>query len=678
MTRKISKVLVANRGEIAVRIFKTLHQMGIGSVAIYSDADAGALHMRLARESLRLEGRGLGETYLNIPEIVRLAVQSGADAVHPGYGFLSESAAFSSAVREAGILFIGPGDEAIRLMGNKVEARLRVEKMGIPVIKGLTGTTDALLDSAANTGFPLLVKAAAGGGGKGMRIVWNSSELVDALESAQREAVSYFGNGEVYLEKYLINPRHIEVQLMADHHGQVVCLFERECSVQRRYQKIIEEAPGPAVTDGLREKLMEAARHIAHDIAYVNAGTIEFLVDGEDFYFLEMNTRIQVEHPVTEMITGVDIVKEQLRIASGLPLSFDQNSVQIHGHSIEARVYAEDPSKDFMPSPGNLVFYQEPVAPDIRIDSAMNQTGTVNSEFDPMISKVIAYARTRDAARKKLIGALGNYAIHGVRTNIPFLTDLLNSDEFTRGDTDTGFCSRFIGDGFSFQPPEESELEVIAAAFLFVGSRCKPDSCRPLQQFAGGGNCPPPGTGIWSEAGYWRVSMAPEILIDQLAYRVRVIYKGNGTLVLGNRDLPRQFQLKEIHNNELTFGSDNRYYKVFFSFDQDGRAWIQTTGRVSLVSFAVQLNEDEVNSKSHNTGIEGQENIKAPMHGKVVKILVQEQDVVNKGDALLILESMKIENKILAPGKARVSKIHVTAGDMVAGETSLFVLTEEL
>ncbi len=449
MKKRIHKVLVANRGEIAVRIFKTLREMGIRTIALYCGADKDSLHRRMADESLFLKGNSLAETYLNTDQVVALAKHSGVDAIHPGYGFLSENPSFALAVKEAGLIFIGPDPEAIRMMGNKVEARELVKSLGIPLIEGATGLTHDLAGHAERIGFPVLIKAAAGGGGKGMKVVASREALAETLESTSREAKNYFGDGQVYLEKYLENPHHIEVQLLADTHGNVVTLFERECSIHRRYQKIIEEAPSPLIDEEMRERLMEAARKIARKIGYTNAGTIEFLLAGREFFFLEMNTRIQGEHPVTEMITGVDIVREQVNIANGNPIPFLQNDLKINGHAIEARVYAEDPIQGFMPSPGKLVRYQEPRLKDLRIDAALENGSEVGSEFDPMIAKVIAHGENRQEAIQKLIQGLSCFILHGVQTNIPFLTQLLRTEIFANGKADTGFCNRFILDGFS-------------------------------------------------------------------------------------------------------------------------------------------------------------------------------------------------------------------------------------
>lgn len=652
--------------------------MGIRSVAIYSGKDADAWHTAFAHEAYLLQGDGLLNTYLNIDQIIQLARQAGADAIHPGYGFLSESAAFSRAVREAGMVFIGPGDEAIRLMGNKVEARSLVEKLHVPVAKGAIGQPEDLMALASSIGFPLLVKAAAGGGGKGMRIVNDLHELPDVLETTQREAESYFGNGEVYIERYLENPKHIEVQLMADEHGHTVCLFERECSIQRRYQKIIEEAPSPSVSPALREKLMDAAKKIAAGIGYVNAGTIEFLVTDGAFYFLEMNTRIQVEHPVTEMITGIDLVREQILIASGMPLSFNQESIAINGHAIEARLYAEDPEKDFLPSPGSIVLYVEPSMPGIRIDSSLSKKGEISREFDPLISKVIAYGNNREEARQNLKQALISYAVHGIKTNLSYLIELLDSELFISGNTDTGFCKRVLPKGPERLLQDQLLKIRLAAAYLYAGIYQKQLTPSVPQRIALNHDRAKRFSDLWSELGYWRLSMTPHLRINGQNVAVHILNRKNGRLLFMANNEQMAVELIKITDEQILIREGDLVYELFYSSRKEGICWIQTEGYVHEVGFVNQLNEDEINTKSHHAGINGQGTVNAPMHGKIIKILVKTDEIVNKGDVLLILESMKIENKIVSPGRAKVSAISVAAGDVVASNAPLVMLSGDV
>ena len=439
-----SKVLVANRGEIAVRINQTLRAMGIAPVAVYSDPDAGAPHVRTARESVALPGSAAEETYLNIPAIVRAARDSGAETVHPGYGFLSENPRFARACQDAGIAFIGPPPESMEALGDKLRSKEIARGAGVPVVPGsreLQPGDPAAAEFAERTGFPLLVKAAAGGGGRGMRVVNRLSDLNADMELAAREAQSAFGDGRVFLERYVSNPRHIEVQVLADSLGHTIHLGERECSIQRRHQKIIEETPSPALTPRLRERMGQAAVALAREAGYVNAGTVEFLLDSSsgDFYFLEMNARLQVEHPITEEVLGLDMVEWQIRIAGGEPLTLQQDDIRPRGHAVECRIYAEDPYRDFIPSTGTLIRWQPPSGPGLRLDSGVAQGEEVSIYYDPMLAKLIAWAPTRDLCVRRMEVALSQFPVLGVVTNIPLLRAVMGHAQFLAGEYDTGF-----------------------------------------------------------------------------------------------------------------------------------------------------------------------------------------------------------------------------------------------
>ena len=461
------KILVANRGEIAVRVIRTCQELEMATVAVYSEADQEALHRWLADEAVLLGPASPAETYLRIDRVVEAALQTGCEAVHPGYGFLSENAAFAEAVQAAGLVFIGPGPEAIRLMGNKTLARQRMRAAGVPVIPGFDDpdTEANYVAEAARIGYPILVKAAAGGGGKGMRIVSRPDQLPYALEVARREAQGAFGDDRLYLEKYLEQPRHIEFQILADRHGTIVHLFERECSIQRRHQKIIEESPAVRLEQALREEMAQAAIRAASSVNYLNAGTVEFLLDKNgQFYFLEMNTRLQVEHPVTELITGLDLVQLQLLVAAGQPLPFSQAHVSRRGHAIECRIYAEDPANDFLPSVGPLLQLLEPSGPGIRVDSGVRNGDEVSVHYDPLLAKLIVHASDRAAAIRKMKWALKNYVILGPRTNIPFLQMLLNHADFQGGNFSTHFVE---GHASYWAAPESApEIAYIAAALF--------------------------------------------------------------------------------------------------------------------------------------------------------------------------------------------------------------------
>ena len=442
------KILVANRGEIALRIMKALREMNISSVAVYSDADKTAAHRMFADQSVYIGASDPKASYLNMEAIIAAAKETGTEAIHPGYGFLSENPDFALLCEEKGIVFIGPPARVIQSLGDKTVARQMMIQGDVPVTPGMEKPeTDikALMNTAKVLGYPVLIKAAAGGGGKGMRIVTRAEDMKDACEAAAREAAQAFGNGAIYLEKYLLRPRHVEIQILADSHGNVVHLFERECSIQRRYQKIIEESPSPALSPQLREQMGQAAVRAAQASGYVNAGTVEFLLDQDNqFYFLEVNTRLQVEHPVTELITGIDLVRQQIHIAAGEELTLTQADITAKGHAIECRIYGEDPENDFFPSPGEITYMNEPKGPGIRNDCGVYAGYTVPVEYDPILSKLVVYGETRDIAINRMIQALKAYVILGVKTPIPFLADILDSAPFREGATTTDFIDTYF------------------------------------------------------------------------------------------------------------------------------------------------------------------------------------------------------------------------------------------
>ena len=468
-TRVFQKVLVANRGEIALRVIRTLREMGITSVAVYSDADRASLHVRKADEAAYLGPSPSSESYLRIDKIIAAAQRHGAQAIHPGYGFLSENADFAQACEDAGIVFIGPSARSIRLMGSKTGARQVAKDGGAPIVpgteQGLTSPDEAL-EFARSAGFPVMLKAVAGGGGKGMRRVDREEDLRSLFESASSEAARSFGDGRVYVERLIENARHIEIQVFGDHHGNMVHLGERECSVQRRHQKVIEESPSPlaARIPGLRERMGEAAIKAARAAGYFNAGTVEFLADNDgNFYFLEMNTRLQVEHPVTEMVTGLDLVRMQLDVAAGGVLPIRQEDVVLRGAAIECRIYAEDPANNFFPSPGRISQLAEPSGPGVRLDSGVFEGWTVPMEYDPMLAKLITWAGNREHAIDRMVRALGEYHVGGIRANLALFPMILNSLGFRAGDLDTGFLDRFLKSGIDFHPsPPDGHAEIAA------------------------------------------------------------------------------------------------------------------------------------------------------------------------------------------------------------------------
>lgn len=464
---QISKILVANRGEIALRVMRSAREMGIKTVAVYSEADREALHVRFADEAVFIGPPPSSESYLKIEKIIAAAKQTGAQAIHPGYGFLSENEAFAQAIEAAGMIFIGPSAKSIEMMGSKLAAKEAVAKFNVPLVPGTSEPIDDIKKAkkvASAIGYPILIKASAGGGGKGMRIVEKESEFQEQMERAVSEAISAFGDGSVFIEKYVTKPRHIEFQIFGDTHGNVIHLFERECSIQRRHQKVVEEAPSSVLTPDLRKRMGEAAVNVGKSCGYYGAGTVEFILDDNlNFYFLEMNTRLQVEHPVTEMVTGIDLVKLQIKVAQGEKLPFKQEDLNMHGHAIEVRVYAEDPANNFLPDIGTLQTYKRPQGNGIRVDDGFEQGMEIPFYYDPMIAKLICHAETRAMAIQKTIRAIGEYEITGLETTLGFCNFVMHHDAFRKGNFDTGFVNQYFKPEVLTGTPDAEE-ELIAAA----------------------------------------------------------------------------------------------------------------------------------------------------------------------------------------------------------------------
>ncbi len=651
-------VLIANRGEIACRIIATCRRLGVATVAVYSEADAGARHVRLADRAVFIGPAEPRQSYLDAARILQAAKDSGAEAIHPGYGFLAENAQFARAVTEAGIILIGPAAETMELMGSKAAAKSRMETANVPLIPGYHGdaqSESALLEQARNVGFPLMLKAAAGGGGKGMRVVTAENEFSEALSAARREAAGAFGDERMILERYLPRPRHIEAQIFADSHGNTVHLFERDCSSQRRHQKIIEEAPAPHLTDGLRQGLLAAAVRAAEAVDYVGAGTVEFLVNGDEFFFLEMNTRLQVEHPVTECITGLDLVEWQLRVAAGEKLPLGQNEIYAHGHAMEARIYAEDPEQGFVPSTGRIKALRLPEAEQVRVDSGVEAGDQVSMHYDPMIAKLIVHASSREACLAQLNEALAASFIAGPSTNLGFLQALAGSALFGAAEIDTGLLDRDLASilDTGIAPPE-----ALAAATGFWLLE---------QESVAGGQTP------WEIADSWRLAEAEarSFDIDSGAQSVRVEATGHGGHYgLNIEDQNHDCVIQMLGNSE-------------FSLTLNGRV-----RRIHIHGAAEQRLEVCIDQRrwslSYHTGFEaavdadrGDGRLLAPMPGKVLDIRAEPGQSVSAGETLLIMEAMKMELTIKAPADGKVVEIAVSPDDVVEADTLLLVVSEE-
>jgi len=663
--KKITKVLIANRGEIAVRIIRTLDKMGIQSVAVFADNDADALHVQRADESIGLGNGKLSETYLNVEKIIQAAIDTGAQAIHPGYGFLSENQVLTAACKKNNLLFIGPSQESITLMGNKITARQYAVEAGLHITQGITGSPEELLQQAGKLPFPVLVKAASGGGGKGMRIVRNMEELPQILETTAREAQNYFGDGTVYIEQFIENPRHIEIQVLADQHGNAIHLYERECSIQRRYQKIIEESPSPTLTPEVREEMGKAAVAICQKIGYQSAGTIEFLVDPElNFYFLEMNTRIQVEHPVTELVTGIDLVEEQLFIAQGEKLRYHQVDIQQTGHAIECRIYAEDPAKKFIPSPGNVIAYSEPKLGNIRIDSSLDGPAPVRPDYDPMISKLTGFGENRQEAIRTSLTALKKYVIHGIQTNIPFLIAVIQNEAFISNTISTAYCDTHTESliAWSKKQHKEADHKLIAAAFLLYSlNKAFLEGFEPEN--------------VWQQIGYWRLNKNIIVRLAQQEFEFIIDQFSQGQLKLKTNDQKLELKFLSWNGLEIRFGMAGKSYTIAISQNESGEWLLQYNGLLFFCERKDELNE-KLDHGQHAAG-EEEGGLFAPMPGKVIQINIKKGQQVNRGAILLVVEAMKMENNIVAPFDAIVDKINVKTDEMVDAKKQLIHLSPQ-
>ena len=663
------KILIANRGEIAVRVAKTAKKLGVRTVAIYSEVDANALHVEMCDESVCVGGAAPADSYLNVERIIAAARATGSEAIHPGYGFLSENAAFARRCESGGIKFIGPSSTTIESMGLKSAAKVIVEKAGVPLLPGYHGddqSDSVLVSEATRIGYPLLIKASAGGGGKGMRIVMKAEDFDSALAGARREAANSFGNDHVLIERYIQAPRHVEVQIFADSQGDCVYLFERDCSLQRRYQKVIEEAPAPGLSDEVRRHLGEVAVSVAQAVSYEGAGTVEFIMDEQqNFYFMEMNTRLQVEHPVTEMIVGEDLVEWQLRVASGESLPKTQEAIASHGHAFEARIYAEDPHKDFLPAAGQITYLSTP-APDgtrIRIETGVRVGDEVGVYYDPMIAKVVCWGESRDIALQSLRNALRQYHLAGIQTNTNFLSRLASVTNFTDADRQpsgltTGLIAQFKDELTSSSSDVEKAAIVMSVAYDLNHQaasiqRAESDRYSP-----------------WAKRDGWRLNAPPSrrytYTVNETEYRVLTTEEA-GQIKVSFDDDHIMLNTVSLFGNDVTASLDHQKQQASVHQDGDTTTVFYNGHTVRLV---VVGNSSSVDEESENALV-------APLPGYVRQVLVAKGDVVTKDQPLIIVEAMKMEHTILSPKDGLVDDVFYKAGDQVLEGAELLSIEEQ-
>ncbi|MCO8086902.1 acetyl/propionyl/methylcrotonyl-CoA carboxylase subunit alpha [Acinetobacter indicus] len=644
------KILIANRGEIACRVIRTAKKLGIATVAVYSDADAQAQHVKLADEAVYIGESPAAQSYLQIERIIEAAKSTGAQAIHPGYGFLSENDQFALACQDNNIVFIGPPVDAILAMGLKATSKALMEKAGVPLTPGYHGTNqDAafLKQQADDIGYPVLIKASAGGGGKGMRLVERSEDFLSALASCKSEARSSFGNEDVLIERYVVQPRHIEVQVFGDTHGNYVHLFERDCSVQRRHQKVLEEAPAPKMPEDKLEAMRQAAIDAARAVNYVGAGTVEFIVEQDGTaYFMEMNTRLQVEHPVTEMITGQDLVEWQLRVAFGEPLPKQQHELQIHGHALEARVYAEEPEKGFIPAIGQISYLHYPAQNEaVRVDSGIVEGDEISTYYDPMIAKLIVWGKNREAALTQMHHALGQFHVDGLGNNIAFLDRLVLCDSFKNANLDTGLIQR--EEEFLLKPATElNSTLVVSAAFIELLSRLaqNPSASNP----------------VWQTNAFWRLNLQSgqtiKLQCNDKTLNIQFAAQEHGFVAqYEGQTFELEGQLLDAHT--LQFKLAGKQQKLAFSQTEHGITLFQNGQSYKFTYLKPVFNQEDEQGAENN--------LTAPMPGVITQVLVAANDKVKKDDVLMTLEAMKIEYSIRAPHDGIVASSYFQAGDQV-------------
>ena len=652
----LKKLLIANRGEIAVRVIKTAKSLGYRTVAVYSEADAKALHVELADEAVCIGPAQVSASYLNAEAIIEAARKTGADCVHPGYGFLSENSGFARACKDAGLVFVGPPEAAIELMGSKRRSKIAMQEAGVPVVPGFEGdnaSDEELINAAENIGYPLMIKASAGGGGRGMRLVEEAEELADNIQRARSEAKQAFGDGELILEKAVIEPRHIEIQIFSDQHGNAAYLGERDCSVQRRHQKVVEEAPSPFVTPELRQAMGEAAVKAALACGYEGAGTVEFLVDKDrNFYFLEMNTRLQVEHPVTELITGQDLVAWQLSVAEGLALPLTQDQIQLNGHAIEVRLYAEDPANGFTPQTGPLHQFQPAEGEGLRCDTGVRSGDSITPHYDPMLAKVIAWGANRNEARRRLLRALEDTTVFGVTTNRYFLSRIIADDTFGEGEATTAFLQQAFRDDPSLAPKDISIRELALAACVFShGNSGRPDVRADLNN-------------AWSNAP----STVSPMKLDTGDKTLELLLRRTGNHVTVTQG-EEQYELDlESTGDGLLCIIDKGVRQRCQYHCRGDHLYLQAFGQVLAV-------RDVTHQPASGAAASGSGRITATMDGAIIDVLVQAGQAVKQGDTLVILEAMKMEHPVKADRDGTVGEILATKGDQVKRSQLLVEIT---
>ena len=648
-----SKILIANRGEIACRIIKTARKMNIATVAVYSDADANTPHVKMADEAYHIGGSASADSYLKADKIIEVAKQTGAEAIHPGFGFLSENAAFVAAVEAAGIAFIGPASYAIEVMGDKIESKKLAGEAGVSCVPG---TPDAVSDieeatkAAAEIGYPVMVKASAGGGGKGMRVIETEAELADGMRAAMNEARNAFGDDRVFIEKFVVRPRHIEIQILADGKGGAVYLGERECSIQRRHQKVLEEAPSPFISPETRKAMGEQAVALAKAVEYRSAGTVEFIVGADqDFYFLEMNTRLQVEHPVTEMVYGLDLVEWMIRVAAGESLTLQQSDITPKGWAMEARLYAEDPERDFLPSIGQLLRYREPEGEGVRVDSGVEEGGAISMFYDPMIAKLISFADTREEAITRLEAALDDYEIKGIQSNRQFLSAVLENEHYRKGDITTGFIASEFADGFQPSIPSGdiyNSLITMALSAVWE-AEARHHQGEPEQHYVITDQA---GTVTEAQIGFGAEGELGVVIADACYVISDIAEDGANHLIINDAPFAAQMQ-RDNHHVTLTKGSHRVHFTLY-----PARA-------AGYLSHMPVVDENA-----------GADEVIAPMPGLLTSLLVKAGDEVQKGQNVAIIEAMKMENMLQAEASGTVKSVHAKEGDNLNVEDLILTL----